>query len=205
MGSSFERADGEVLVAVERENGGELAPLEQILWTLDSLTPPGSHPDPGRFVDSAKLLVGFNLVEYFEGQLGLTVEGRRLLRRSGLRNDPRHVAHVTDLLQQFDELDFEQRQDVEQSPAPTIEDVRRAVSDAEETQETPGGIGTPVLGEEVPLAGGLWGAFGSRWVPAVPPEGPERCEPPPQPLAHEEAPSHSVLSRLFRRPGRDRG
>jgi len=205
MGSPFEREDGEILVAVERANGGELAPLEQVLWTLDSITPPGSHPDPVRFVDSATVLVEFGMVEYFEGQLGLTVEGRRLLRRSGLRNDSRHVAHVTDLLQQFDELDTEQRQDAAKLPAPTIEDVHRALNDAEEIEETPGGIGTPVLGEEVGF-GGPWGVFGSAWVPAVPPQGgPEQCEPPPQPIAHEEAPSHHVLSRLFGRPRRDRG
>ena len=185
-------------MAVERANGGELAPLEQVLWTLDSLTPPGSRTDPASFAESATALAGFGLIEYVEGQLGLTVEGRKLLRRSGLLNDPRHVAHVNDLLGQFDEFDVEQRDRAEPTPAPSEDDVRRALNDAAEIEETPGGIGTPVIGEEVP-AGSLWGGVGTRWVPTVPSEGEDPSEPPPPPLAYDQAPAHRLLSRLFGR------
>ena len=198
VGSPFEPQDGVVLVAVERANGGELAPLEQVLWTLDSLTPPGSKLDPASFAESATALVEFGVIEYVEGQLGLTVEGRKLLRRSGLLNDPRHVAHVNNLLGQFDEFDVEQHKRAEPPPAPTEDDVRRALSDAEEIEETPGGVGTPVIGEEVPV-GALWGGFGSRWVPAVSSEGEDDAEPPPLPIDFDRAPAHRLLGRLFGR------
>ncbi len=190
------------MVAVERANGGELAPLEQVLWTLESLTPPGTRPDPARFADCVALLIELGVVEYVEHQLGLTVEGRKLLRRSGLLNDPRHVAHVTALLQGFDEADMAEREPTEAVPAPTVDDVRRALSDDEEIEETPGGLGTPVLGEEVPIGAGR--VFGSRWVPAVPPEGSDEFEPPPGSLGGDEASAHPVLSRLFGRGRRDR-
>ena len=203
MGTPFGPEEGAVLVAVERANGGELAPLEQVLWALESLTPPRSRPDPAQFADSATLLFELGLVEYVEGQLGLTVEGRKLLRRSGLLNDPRHVAHVTKLLEGFDKLDLDERAQAEPPPAPTEDEVRRALSDSEEIAETPGGIGTPVLGEEVPIVAGRGGVWGSRWVPVVPTEGSDECEPPPRELGPDEAPAHPVLGRLFGRRRRD--
>ena len=75
------------MVAVERANGGELAPLLQVLWTLHSFTPPGSRPSPAAFAASTTLLVELGVVEYVDDQLGLTPEGRKLLRRSGMPND----------------------------------------------------------------------------------------------------------------------
>ena len=79
-----------------------------MLWTLDSFTAGRLAAHPGRLRSSPRrLLIGLGVVEYVEDQLGLTPEGRKLLRRSGLQNDPRHVAHVTALLQEFDELDVE--------------------------------------------------------------------------------------------------
>jgi len=193
-----------VLVAVERANGGELAPLEQVLWTLASLTPAGSHPDPVRFAASVQLLIRIGVVEYVEAQLGLSVEGRRLLRRSGLLNDPKHVAHVTHLLQEFDELDLEQHD--ESATAPTEADVRHAISDSEEIEETPGGVGTPVIGEEVPVGSALFGgaAWTARWVPTVLPEGSTASEEPPPPPTYAGSPAHPILERLFGRGRRER-
>ncbi len=94
MHLSFGLREGEALVAVERANGGELAPLLQVLWTLHGFTPARSRPSPAEFAASATLLIELGVVEYVDDQLGLTPEGRKLLRRSGMRNDPRHVALV---------------------------------------------------------------------------------------------------------------
>jgi hypothetical protein len=185
------------LVAVERANGGELAPLMQVLWTLDSVVPPGSRPDPARFAASVTLLIELGVVEYVENQLGLTVEGRKLLRRSGLPNDARHVARVTDLLQEFDELDIDRDKP---ATAPTEHDVRQALSDEEQTEETGGGIGTPDLGTEVPIVSGR-GVLGSPWVPAVLPEDSSGNQLATEADPSVVAPAHPLLNRLF---GRER-
>ena len=138
MRSSFGIQEGAALVAVERANGGELAPLLQVLWTLHGFTPPGSRPDPARFAASATLLIGLGVVEYVDNQLGLTPEGRKLLRRSGMPNDARHVALVTELLQEFDDVDLEDDGPV---IAPTEADVQQALSDGNSIQQTEGGAG----------------------------------------------------------------
>ena len=78
-----------------------------MLWTLNSFTPPHFRPSPAEFAASATLLIELGAVEYVEDQLGLTPEGRKLLRRSGMPNNPRHVALVTALLEEFDDDDFE--------------------------------------------------------------------------------------------------
>ncbi len=166
MPSTFGREDGAVLVAVERANGGELAPLIQVLWTLHSFTPPGSRPGPAGFAASATALIELGVVEYVDGQLGLTPEGRKLLRRSGMPNSSRHVTLVTEVLQEFDERDLEPGN----SMAPTESDVRQALSDGERIEYT-GGVGTPVIGEEFPIYGPSGLVTGSRWVPAVLPAG----------------------------------
>ena len=44
MDSPFGHEEGAVLVAVERANGGELAPLGQVLWSLDSFTQAARRP-----------------------------------------------------------------------------------------------------------------------------------------------------------------
>jgi len=106
MPLSFGLAEGAALVAVERANGGELAPLLQVLWTMQSFTPPHLRPSPAEFAASARLLIELGAVEYLDNQLGLTPEGRKLLRRSGMPNDPRHVALVTELLAEFDYEDY---------------------------------------------------------------------------------------------------
>jgi len=202
--SPFDNEEGAVLVAVERANGGELAPLSQVLWALDSFTPAASRPSAARFAASAQLLIELGVVEYVEYQLGLTVEGRKLLRRSGLMNDPRHVAHVTALLQEFDEVDVKVRERVEPPPVPTEDDVRRALRDEEATEASPGGMDTPVLGQEVPTSAGPGRTLGSHWLPAVLPQDSAGSEEPRPPPEYTAAPAHPILDRLFGRSRRDR-
>jgi hypothetical protein len=207
MRSSFGIQEGAALVAVERANGGELAPLLQVLWTLHGFTPPGSRPDPARFAASATLLIGLGVVEYVDNQLGLTPEGRKLLRRSGMPNDARHVALVTELLQEFDDVDLEDDGPV---IAPTEADVQQALSDGNSIQQTEGGAGAPVSLEESPIYSSILGlhthgvVFGSHWVPAVPPKdaGEDQERPAAAPLPG--APAHPFLDRLFGRGRRDR-
>jgi hypothetical protein len=202
MRSSFGTQEGAILVAVERANGGELAPLLQVLWTLHGFTPPGSRPDPASFAASATLLISLGVVEYLDNQLGLTPEGRKLLRRSGMPNDPRHVALVTELLQEFDDVDLEDDGPV---IAPTRADVQQALSDGDSIQETEGGAGTPIIGEERPIYSPILGlgtpglVVGSHWVPAVPPKDADEDPEPPEAAPLPGSPAHPLLDRLFGR------
>ena len=145
------------------------------------------------------------MVEYLDGQLGLTVEGRRLLRRSGMRNDPRHVLTVTGLLQELDELDLDRggaETDLDaQLDAPTEDEVRRALKDEQDLEEAGGGTAVPFLGAEVGVSSVF--PFGSHWVPAVPPEGSEEVPPPPEPPSFEGAPAHPFLERILGRRRHD--
>jgi len=220
----FGREEGAALVAVERANGGELAPLQQVLWALNAFTLPGARPTPAGFAASATLLIRLGAVEYTDDQLGLTPEGRKLLRRSGMPNDPRHVALVTGLLEEFVEQDLEPEGT---AVAPTEADVRLALSDGERIQETAGGIGTPIIGAEVPISTSFLGlgtaglVTGSHWVPAVLPVEPDLTEDPrlagdtrpvedqstpeerPEFLEDADVPPHPIIDR-FRRFGQRR-
>lgn len=194
-------------MAVERANGGELAPLLQVLWTLHSFTPRGSRPSPAAFAASTTLLIKLGVIEYVDSQLGLTPEGRRLLRRSGLPNDARHVTLVTEQLQEFDNVDIEPDGSV---IGPTEEDIRLALNDGDRIQETEGGAGTPVIGEESPIYSPILGLgtpgliVGSHWVPAVGPKAADNDPEPPGPATLTGSPAHPFLDRLFRRGQPDR-
>jgi len=199
--------DGAALVAVERANGGELAPLLQVLWTLHSFTPPGSRPSPAAFAASTTLLIELGVVEYVDDQLGLTPEGRKLLRRSGMPNDARHVALVTEVLQEAGGEDFEP----DRSPvAPTEEDFQQAIRDGDRIHETDGGAGTPVIGEDTPIYSPILGLVspglitGSHWVPTVPPKDAGYVPAPPASVALTGSPAHPFLDRFFGRRRRDR-
>jgi len=203
MPLSFGLAEGAALVAIERANGGELAPLLQVLWTMQSFTPPHLRPSPAEFAASARLLIELGAVEYLDNQLGLTPEGRKLLRRSGMLNDPRHVALVTELLAEFDDEEYEPDEPL---VAPTELDVRQALSDGDSIEQTEGGAGTPVFEEPYSSILGL-GAPGivmrSQRVPAVPPkEAGEEAPEPPGPVL-SGSPAHPFLDRLFGRGRRD--
>ncbi len=206
MRPSFSTQEGATLVAVERANGGELAPLLQVIWTLHGFTPRGLRPDPAGFAASATLLISLGVVEYVDNQLGLTPEGRKLLRRSGMPNDPRHVALVTELLQEFDDVDLE---DDEAVIAPTEAEVQQALSDGDSIQQTEGGAGTPIIGEEAPIYSPILGLgrpgliVGSHWVPAVPPKDAGEDPEPPEAAPLPGSPAHPFLDRLFGRGRRD--
>jgi hypothetical protein len=204
MQLSFGPREGAALVAVERANGGELAPLGQVLWALHSFTPPHSRPSAAEFAASATLLIELGAVEYVEYQLGLTPEGRKLLRRSGMPNNPRHVAIVTELLQEFDDEDFEP----DGVPvAPTAEDVHRALNDEDSIEQTGGGAVTPVIEERYsPILGAGTPdlVMRSHRVPAVPPRDSDELPQAPDPVRFGGSPAHPVLDRLFGRGRRDR-
>jgi len=210
MPSPFGPEEGAVLVAVERANGGELAPLQQVLGALDAFTPAASRPSPAEFANSARLVIELGVVEYVDGQLGLSPAGRKLLRRSGMPNDPRHVAIVTELLQEFDELDLDRDKS---STGPTEADVKQAVSDRERIEETPGAMASPMIGapDPTPLSILGLGTTGLVNVPEVAPadsvpvpEQPELAPEQPEPAPEMGAPAHPILDRLFgHRRGKD--
>jgi hypothetical protein len=205
MQLSFGPREGAALVAVERANGGELAPLLQVLWALHSFTPPPLRPSPAEFAASTTRLIELGAVEYVEDQLGLTPEGRKLLRKSGMPNNPRHVALVTELLQEFDNEDFDP--DAVQAAAPTAEDVQQALSDWDRVQETEGDAITPVIEERYsPILGAGTPdlVMRSHAVPAVPPKDSGEIPEAPDPVRFSGSPAHPFLDRLFGRGQRDR-
>jgi hypothetical protein len=213
--SPFGSEEGVILVAIERANGGELAPISQVLWTLHSFTAQGSRPDPAGFAASAALLIQLGVVDYLDGQLGLTPEGRKLLRRSGMPNDRRHVALVTEQLQEFDELDLESDEPL---LAPTEADVQNAI-DEEQVQVDDGGQieqaardpGVPVVGADIPgyspiLGLGSPGLVRSPpWVPSVPPKDSGESPEPIQAAPLQVSPAHPLIDRLLGRGRRNRG
>lgn len=188
-------AEGAVLVAVERANGGELAPLPQVLWRMRAFIPAALMPGSDQFADSAATLLELDLIEWREGQLGLSVKGRKLLRRSGLGNDPRHVLNVTRLLAEFDPDDR-----VGEVPeGPSAEEVRLAM------EEAAGGEAPQTYGGAEPLPATTGSVFpfsvpAAETVPLVPPSGSEEPARPPAPAGISGAPAHPLLERLFRRP-----
>ena len=201
-GATFVRCPrGHGLGGGRARDGGELAPLAQVLWTLDSFTPPGSRPSAAGFAASTALLVELGVVEYLEDQLGLTPEGRKLLRRSGMPNDARHVVIVTELLQEFDEDDLETDGSL---IVPTESDVAHALSEEDGIGEPDDGM-APVVGQETlnysPILGlGSPGiVFGAPRVPAVPPKDSDRATEPPRSVPLEVSPAHPLLNRLFGR------
>jgi hypothetical protein len=96
------RFDAATLLAVEAANGGEWAALGQVVVTFNVVF--GQLPDREEFTESCQLLCEAGLIEYVGEGLGLTPDGRRLLRRAGSRKErPKNVA---ELLGEIDELDL---------------------------------------------------------------------------------------------------
>ncbi|MGD1011954.1 MAG: hypothetical protein ABR925_05420 [Acidimicrobiales bacterium] len=211
MPESCGKNEGAALVAVERANGGELAPLVQVMWTLEAFTLPMAMPTPEAFAASVRVLIELGLVEYVDEQLGLTPKGRKFFRRTGMTHDPRHLTLVTEQLQEFEDIDLSDA-DLEGGddphPAPTAADIRQALEDGEEIEGTPGGVGTPVIGEGV-SEGTPAGYAASSWrplaIPDDPYEGQELEESPAEPAAAsvEDYPPHPLLDFLFRRARKD--
>lgn len=121
-GSLLGRFDAATLIAVERANGGEWAGLGQVIVTFNVVF--GQVPDVDKFTESCQLLCEAGLIEYFDDGLGLTPDGRKLLRRAGSRRGPRRPQVVTELLEALDNGDLAPEGSV---PEPDRTDVAAAV------------------------------------------------------------------------------
>ncbi len=113
------------------------------------------------------------------------------------------MALVTELLQEFDDEDFESDA---LPPAPTAEDVRQALSDGDSIQETEGDAVTPVVEERYSAILGLGTpglVMSSHPVPAVPPKDSGEIPEAPDPVPFRGSPAHPFLDRLFGRARRD--
>lgn len=104
MAPLFGRYEAAALLAVERANGGELAPLEQVIMAFDGLF--GSSVTAQTMTESVTLLIDAGLVEFRRSYLGLTVAGRRLIRHSGNHWDDDFPAKVAAKLAHIDEDDL---------------------------------------------------------------------------------------------------
>ncbi len=123
MESLFGRYEAAALLAIERANGGELAPLEQVLVAFEGLF--GAGVTAATFAESVALLVDAGLVAYADGALELTVDGRRTIRRSGAHFDPDFPAKVADRLALIDEDELAPEGEL---PSPSEEDVLAALA-----------------------------------------------------------------------------
>jgi hypothetical protein len=104
MPALFGRYEAAALLAVEQANGGELAPLEQVIMAFDGLF--GTSVTAQTLSESMALLVDAGLVEWRDYGLGLTVAGRRLIRHSGKHWSDDFPARVAEKLSEIDEDDL---------------------------------------------------------------------------------------------------
>ncbi len=123
MESLFGRYEAAALLAVERANGGELAPLEQVLVAFEGLF--GAGVTAATFAESVALLVDAGLVAYTDGGLELTVDGRRTIRRSGAHFEPDLPSKVADRLALIGEDELAPEGEL---PSPSEEDVLAALA-----------------------------------------------------------------------------
>jgi hypothetical protein len=79
--SLFGRSEAALLLAIEHANGGEFAPLGQVLVAHQQLF--RSVVDPEVLACSGALLIDASLVEWWDGAFALLPKGRKLIRRSG--------------------------------------------------------------------------------------------------------------------------
>jgi hypothetical protein len=123
-GPLFQRIDAATLVSVEGANGGEWAGLGQVIVTFQVMF--GRRPGAEEFTESCGLLCEARLIEYGDGGLGLSAEGRKLLRRAGTEGSPGRPAKVTEMLQ---ELDEDAMADQGSVPEPSVDEVAAALED----------------------------------------------------------------------------
>ncbi|MHB8245568.1 MAG: hypothetical protein ACYDGN_09495 [Acidimicrobiales bacterium] len=123
MESMFGRYEAATLLAVERANGGELAPLEQVLVAFEGLF--GSSVTAGTFAESLALLIDARLVDWANHGLELTLDGRRTIRRSGSHWDSDLPDKVAERLQRIEEDDLAPEGEL---PAPTEHDILGALA-----------------------------------------------------------------------------
>jgi hypothetical protein len=126
-GPLFGRFDAAALLAVEAANGGEWAGLAQVLVTFHLLF--GEWPDVPGFTESCGLLCEAGLVEYAEGGLGLSIDGRKLLRRAGKQGAASRPERLTELLAAIDELDLAEEGTVDKPDEDVVASARDHLSD----------------------------------------------------------------------------
>jgi hypothetical protein len=122
MASLFGRYEAALLLAVERANGGELAPLEQVISAYEQLF--GASVGAPTFAESVWLLVDARLIEWASGGLALTYDGRKVIRRSGVHWAEDFPDRVAGTLSSIDETDLAPEGEL---PAPTEEEVAEAM------------------------------------------------------------------------------
>jgi hypothetical protein len=188
MESLFGRYEAATLLAVERANGGEAAPLEQVIAAFEQLF--GALATAATMAESTSLLVDAGLVEWGVGGLGLTVEGRRAIRRSGAHFDPELPEKVEARLALIDEEDLAPEGEL---PSPSEHDFVEALRALGR-----GGFEVAAPAEDGPalspsrmaghltlaprLLSGLPGGFGIKVeVPGMPEPSPAPARPEPAP------------------------
>lgn len=122
MESLFGRYEAATLLAVERANGGEIAPLEQVVVAFEALF--GSSVAASTFTESISLLIDAGMVAWTDYALELTLEGRRMIRRSGARWDHELPDKVAERLSRISEDELAPEGEL---PAPTEEEVLGAM------------------------------------------------------------------------------
>ncbi|MGO9196698.1 MAG: hypothetical protein ACLQK4_06190 [Acidimicrobiales bacterium] len=122
MESLFGRYEAAALLAVERANGGELAPLEQVIVAFEALF--GASVAASTFAESLALLIDARLIDWSNRGLELTLDGRRTIRRSGSHWDADFPDKVADRLSRIEEDELSPEGEL---PAPTEHDVLQAM------------------------------------------------------------------------------
>ncbi len=122
MEALFGRYEAAALLAVERANGGELAPLEQVIVAFEALF--GSSVTAPTFAESLALLIDAYLIDWNDQALELTLTGRKLIRRSGAHWDADFPDKVASKLAEIDEEDMSPEGEL---PAPSEDDVMAAM------------------------------------------------------------------------------
>lgn len=114
----FGRYEAAALLAVDRANGGELAPLEQVIGAFEGLF--GQSVTAATFAESLSLLIDARLIDWGKGGLELTIEGRRFIRRAGSHWDQDFPDRVAEHLSRINEEDLAPEGEL---PAPTEDDI----------------------------------------------------------------------------------
>ncbi len=128
-GPLFGRYEAACLLAVERANGGEVAPLEQVIVAFEGLF--GSSVTATTFAESLALLVDASLIGWTGAGLELTYEGRKTIRRSGSHWDPDFPDKVAERLSRIEEAELAPEGEL---PCPGEEEVRSAMAALERGQ-----------------------------------------------------------------------
>ena len=190
------RYEAAMLLAVDGANGGELAGLEQVLVAFEVLF---HHPPTvSESAEAIALLSEAGFVEYVQDQLGLTPQGRKLLRRAGLPESPDRPRKVAHLLGELEEIDLAAEGSV---PAPTEADLAAALHTlgSDQLEGVAPMLGADVAGPDVGSSLSLYGSIlgggvglggiigGQRWrVELDRPSAPDPAAPTVSPLTEDE-------------------